>query len=735
MQAEQALQQALQQLCRGDASQASLAATAAAWSTVQEACQPVDRRTTAPLTQLDADLLQAFQIVAEAQLEQDLLADYLDNVSDRFEWIEQDIAAFEQAWSQEATASQMHAFFGMLLEWKDAWQAPLLALGGAQGVLMAYMTRFTDTLLPCLPARLPDAVQLLFSDLLSDSSSSESLQSLTAMRQLGLLARYEPVVYTVAYSRIEETVRSTCASVFDTPGLLQQLRDWIVHTLAPWLGLVYGSADVDARKLFAPALLRFDHHVHKTLYQLRRSEMFDIIVDFPESQACLADLRECIGKAGDRSGLADDLRAQTERRLLHPGADTRDIITQYISTIRCLRILDPTGVLLLRVADPIRSYLRARPDAIRSVVSLLIEEDGSMAEELGAGGDVLVDVRAETVRREVEDYSDPNWMPDPVDAPPQFRERAKGDAVQMLVSIYQSKDLIIKELQAMLATRLLQLEHYDFDRERRQIEILKLRFGEASLQICDNMLQDISDSKRVDGLIHSAGNEAQETHAIIASRTAWPAFNDLPIKPARQLLRAQTAYEKAYRVTKPDKRLKFKHSLGYVVLDLEFEDRQFTCEATPIQASVLYTIQSAKRPLTVANLAHALATREEALVRSALAFWAQKRVLKPVGDEWQIMESLEGEEDTQIAAVPIDEIQPESVATADEELETMRVHWAFIKGLLANMGASTTEQIHMMLERLIPTYSGSRVDRMAGFLSMLQREGLIDADKDKWRLI
>lgn len=49
------------------------------------------------------------------------------------------------------------------------------------------------------------------------------------------------------------------------------------------------------------------------------------------------------------------------RRLLHPGADTKDIIIQYISTIRCLRILDPQGVLLSRVAEPIRVYLRYAP--------------------------------------------------------------------------------------------------------------------------------------------------------------------------------------------------------------------------------------------------------------------------------------------------------------------------------------------------------------------------------------
>lgn len=46
------------------------------------------------------------------------------------------------------------------------------------------------------------------------------------------------------------------------------------------------------------------------------------------------------------------------KRLLHPGADTKDILSHYVSTIKCLRIVDPPGVLLFKVADPTRRYLR-----------------------------------------------------------------------------------------------------------------------------------------------------------------------------------------------------------------------------------------------------------------------------------------------------------------------------------------------------------------------------------------
>ena len=34
--------------------------------------------------------------------------------------------------------------------------------------------------------------------------------------------------------------------------------------------------------------------------------------------------------------------------------------------------------------------------------------------------------------------------------------------------------------------------------QRRNIEILKIRFGEAALQVCEVMLKDMTDSKRID---------------------------------------------------------------------------------------------------------------------------------------------------------------------------------------------------------------------------------------------
>lgn len=50
----------------------------------------------------------------------------------------------------------------------------------------------------------------------------------------------------------------------------------------------------------------------------------------------------------------------------------------------------------------------------------------------------------------------------------------------------------------MLAGRLLALDSYDAVNELEVVELLKVRFGESTLQICDVMLKDIADSDRID---------------------------------------------------------------------------------------------------------------------------------------------------------------------------------------------------------------------------------------------
>lgn len=54
-----------------------------------------------------------------------------------------------------------------------------------------------------------------------------------------------------------------------------------------------------------------------------------------------------------------------ETRLLHPGVGTQDVLTAYVATIRSMRVLDPSGLLLETITQPIHQYLRSREDTVR----------------------------------------------------------------------------------------------------------------------------------------------------------------------------------------------------------------------------------------------------------------------------------------------------------------------------------------------------------------------------------
>ena len=71
--------------------------------------------------------------------------------------------------------------------------------------------------------------------------------------------------------------------------------------------------------------------------------------------------------------------------MLYLGVNTTDILTAYITAIKALRILDPSGVLLELVCDPVRKYLRTRDDTVRLDNLTFLK-----AIYLGCGGSPLV---------------------------------------------------------------------------------------------------------------------------------------------------------------------------------------------------------------------------------------------------------------------------------------------------------------------------------------------------------
>lgn len=84
----------------------------------------------------------------------------------------------------------------------------------------------------------------------------------------------------------------------------------------------------------------------ETLGAIRTGDMFDIVVDYPDSAPAVADMAECLRLTSLHNMFTQRFKQSLQQRLLHAGAATADIIHTYVSTIRALKEIDPSGELV-----------------------------------------------------------------------------------------------------------------------------------------------------------------------------------------------------------------------------------------------------------------------------------------------------------------------------------------------------------------------------------------------------
>ena len=148
--------------------------------------------------------------------------------------------------------------------------------------------------------------------------------------------------------------------------------------------------------------------------------------------------------------MVKSLKAAFQKRLLLPGANTADILAQYISAIKALRTLDPSGVMLDLVCAPVRAYLQLRDDTVRCIITSLIDDANSeLSEELADGKPIDM---ADSDDSDVDSGDDfDGWTPDPLEADQAMsRSRRTGDVTSMLITIYGSKELFVTEYVALM---------------------------------------------------------------------------------------------------------------------------------------------------------------------------------------------------------------------------------------------------------------------------------------------
>jgi len=549
---------------------------------------------------------------------------------------------------------------------------------------------------------------------------------------------------------IKQHVVTKCGGNFDKR-YLSSLTEWLDNKVMSWLEELFqlGTGSSKSGPMFPAHQDQWHYFLCETFGRIRIQQLFTIIVEFPESEPALIDLSECIDHVQElRKELVEELRSDLEVRLLHPGVDTNDILTAYVSAIRALRVLDPSGVLLDAVCDPVRKYLRHREDTVRCIVTDLTDRHSELAEELvrpqplsvdegqdtDSDDDVIIAVSSisENVIEHFTDWE--RWQPDPVDAAraTSCSTRHGGDIISMLVNIYGTRDLFVSEYRQLLAERLLTKFSFDTHRDVRHVELLKLRFGDSLLHNCEVMLKDISDSRRINARIMeekpaasislSSSTEHVTMNALIISEQFWPPQRlrdtDSPLLLPTPLREAIDEFTRSFEVLKGNRTLNWKTHLGFVDIEVELSNgRTLKYKASPAHATIIWHFESHPR-WTVKELA-SKAQMSAHDVRRRIAFWQSQRLLREeANDTFVLVEdeasaSNNGTTSRLVMAVDDDEDADESAFAHARERreEELGVVWSYVVGMLTNLESLPLERIHSMLRMFAMQGPGSQVSQ------------------------
>ncbi|KAH8024478.1 hypothetical protein HPB51_024680 [Rhipicephalus microplus] len=479
------------------------------------------------------------------------------------------------------------------------------------------------------------------------------------------------------------------------------------------------------------------YFLYDTYVMARVDQLFNIIIEFPESQAALEDLRDCLERTDLKSKVIHSLKSAMEKRLLHPGVETTQILTAYISAIKALRVLDPTGYILQLVCEPVCKYLRTREDTVRSIVSNLTDDSCA---ELEAELIKFTPISVEDSFMSDDDDEDwQNWRPAPLGNEPavQVSKGARtSDIVSMLVNIYGSKKLFATEYQVLLANRLLSGTCADTEREVRYLECLKLRFGEAQLHACEVMLRDLADSRRFNAHLASGDipgyTEGEvDVSAIVVSAQFWPTFKDEKLVLPAPVQASLDRYTRAFETIKGNRTLQWRPNLGQVVLEIDTGTRTLQLTVSPMHATLIYHFQEKREnfskntfppgaPLRVRirctyekqsaarwtlDELSAVTQASSTLVRRKLAFWQGQGILWEESPGVFALGSHGGSSGSgSIPPPPLEldedeEETPSAMASAQDQKESdFQIYWSYIVGMLTNLESLKLDRIHTMLK-------------------------------------
>ena len=246
-------------------------------------------------------------------------------------------------------------------------------------------------------------------------------------------ARAQRIFAEVMSELLTAHVNTTYAGQWTSPSTIPtQLRNWVEDHFARFVVEVLAALNASQKvqtglpvQVTLADVTSWQQRAICDLGALRLRELFEVVVEWDnDSRGAIEDLKQYVTTPAARTHLTTTFSTAISRRLLQPGASTLEILQVYTCIIRAFSMLDPKGVLLDRLARPIRRYLRERDDTVKILVGGLLADPS----DTSGSSDALVELAAElnkiTELSAMEDddgdldWDDMSWMPDPIDAGP-----------------------------------------------------------------------------------------------------------------------------------------------------------------------------------------------------------------------------------------------------------------------------------------------------------------------------
>ncbi|KAF1830544.1 hypothetical protein BDW02DRAFT_94694 [Decorospora gaudefroyi] len=442
---------------------------------------------------------------------------------------------------------------------------------------------------------------------------------------------------------------------YSKQSIVPQLKSWIKDGFCPLVELVLACLRCEQSSILPTEVASWEEMALGRLGRARVDNLFDFVINWDNSLGAILDIKEYLRVLNAKQHLTSSFSQQVSRRLLHPGATTTYILNVYISIIRSFHELEPKGVLLERVARPIRRYLKEREDTARIIISSLLtglnDETGN---KFSSNGELSHEIASEMAKPfanygqdadEELNWNDMNWQPLPQDASPEYKKSKVEDVIWFLLTLWEREDFI-NELKNIYGDHLLHCQDPEYEKEIRLLELIKVRLGDDKLQACEVMLRDVLESKRINGTIHTTINAPKATslvtpdhrnkvpqtpeglqprtpqprrptrstqrnlttpttasaepapteptlNAQILSSFFWPQLRDDDFHVPAPISTLQKEYESRFERIKGMRKLRWMNALGTASITLTFVDRSEDFHnLTAWQTSLIYAFQS-----------------------------------------------------------------------------------------------------------------------------------------------